>query len=129
MEAAWDSGHELAARVREELALFHNGAGEGITCNGLALALDAKPRAVRKAVSLLRMAGVPVCGNPASGYFYARTPEEVEETCLFLRGRALHSLKLEARLRKLSLPGLVGQVRAELEQNPLEKTHEGLDRH
>jgi|GEM_PF-831862 len=129
MEAARDNGHELAARVREELALFHNGAGEGITCNALALALNAKPRAVRKAVSLLRLAGLPVCGNPASGYFYARTPEEVEETCRFLRGRALHSLKLEARLRNISLPGLVGQVRADIEQFPMEQAHEGADRH
>ena len=34
----------------------------------------------------------------------------MDETCRFLRGRALHSLQLEARLRKLPMQELVGQI-------------------
>jgi hypothetical protein len=52
-----------------------------------------------------------VCGHPATGYFIASNREELEETCQFLRSRAMHSLVLEAKLRGLPLADLVGQLR------------------
>ena len=36
--------------------------------------------------------------------------KHAERSCMFLRKRALHSLGLEAKLRKISLPALLGQL-------------------
>jgi biotin operon repressor len=100
----------LLDRMRERLRKRHKGRGHGVSCRDLAEALDASPREVRSAITDLRLAGVPVCGHPRTGYFLARTAAELNETCDFLRNRALHSLQLEARLRKVPLQRLVGQL-------------------
>jgi biotin operon repressor len=112
MTRAGGAGSEapLGARIRERLSRKHRGKGHGVPCRELAEALDASPREVRSAITELRLAGVPVCGHPRTGYFLARTAAELNETCDFLRNRALHSLQLEARLRKVPLQRLVGQL-------------------
>lgn len=89
----------------------HVGASRGITARHLAGRLDCPERHVRKLVSELREEGIAVCGLPRTGYYIAATAEEVEDTCRFLRERALHSLTLESRLRKVPLPELLGQLR------------------
>lgn len=88
----------------------HIGRARGITAKGLADALQCPPRAVRYLVTELRDEGIAVCGHPGSGYFIAANAEELEETCQFLRSRAMHSLHLEAQLRKMPLPDLIGQM-------------------
>lgn len=89
----------------------HVGIRNGISAAQISAALDIHPRRVRSLVSELREEGTAVCGTPTTGYYIAATPEELEETCLFLRHRALHSLKLESKLRKMALEDLVGQLR------------------
>lgn len=81
---------------------------------GRALPLAAHERAVRKLVEELRHEGHPVCATPADGYFLAETAAELEETCAFLRSRAMTSLVQIARLRKLALPEYLGQLALEL---------------
>lgn len=78
-----------------------------------ARAHDAHARRVRALVSDLRVEGVAICAHPSDGYFIARTPEELQQCCSFLRSRAMHSLVLESRLRKIPLPELLGQLRLE----------------
>lgn len=85
------------------------GAAKGIHVDELAMVCGISERDVRKAVSELREEGTAICARPATGYFIAGTAEELEECCLFLRGRALHSLYLESRLRKIPLADLLGQ--------------------
>lgn len=68
-------------------------------------------RLVRRLVSELREEGVAICAYPGEGYYIAGNAQELEECCQFLRSRALHSLALEARLRKIPLPELLGQMR------------------
>jgi len=92
---------ELAVRV---------GAHNGVSVDTLAQKLATTPRHVRTLVSDLRMDGIAICGTPKSGYYIAATPEEMEETCQFLRNRAMHSLQLESRLRKIPMPDLLGQL-------------------
>lgn len=87
------------------------GRASGITAEQLAGVLGTNERTVRELITELRTDGVAVCGHPASGYFIAATREELEETCQFLRSRAMHSLVLEAKLRGLPLADLVGQLR------------------
>ncbi|MHB1333420.1 MAG: hypothetical protein ACYCY1_12555 [Sulfuriferula sp.] len=88
----------------------HIGQGNGISAEQLAQLLHCDARQVRKGISAARLDGVAVCGTPKSGYYIAATAEELEATCQFLRGRAMHSLVLEARLRKVPLTDLVGQM-------------------
>ena len=68
-------------------------------------------RRLRICISELREDGIAVCGLPRRGYFIAENDEELEETCRFLRSRAMHSLALESKLRKIPLPELLGQLR------------------
>ncbi len=89
----------------------HIGRDKGIAARHLAAMIDAPVRRVRALVTELRLEGEAVCGHPSTGYYMAATAEEVEETCQFLRARAMHSLVLESRLRKLPLPDLVGQLK------------------
>ena len=88
----------------------HLGADQGITGKALAAWFNWPTRDVRKYVSQLREQGTAVCGHPSTGYFIANTPDELEASCRFLRARAMHSLSLEARLRRVSLPTLLGQI-------------------
>ena len=93
----------------------HRGRDRGVTAAYLAavlnLPLASGMRTVRDLVTELRNDSIAVCGHPASGYFIAETREELEETCQFLRSRAMHSLTLESKLRGLPLADLVGQLR------------------
>ncbi len=93
----------------------HIGRSRGVTAAYLAgllnLPLASGMRTVRELITELRQDGVAVCGHPASGYFIAQTQAELEETCRFLRSRAMHSLVLESKLRGLPLADLVGQLR------------------
>ena len=89
----------------------HIGAGAGVSVYGLAAELNCTTRAVRHLVTELRATGHAVCGHPKTGYYLAASACELEATCSFLRARALHSLTLEAALRKLTLPDLLGQLK------------------
>ena len=92
----------------------HIGKAKGVSAAGLVNELGMHPasglRVIRELVTELREEGVAVCGHPASGYFIAETRDELEETCAFLRSRAMHSLVLEAKLRGMPLADLVGQL-------------------
>ena len=104
----------MSAPNKAHLAAYlqlHIGKDRGITAAAIAVALGVNERQVRVMVTELREDGVAVCGHPASGYFVAATPEELEETCAFLRSRAMHSLVLESKLRHVPLPDLLGQLR------------------
>ena len=65
---------------------------------------------MRTLITELRLDGIAICGTPETGYYIAESAEELEDTCQFLRQRALHSLHLEACLRKLPLADLLGQM-------------------
>lgn len=88
----------------------HIGADNGVPMRLLAQQLDMLPRVIRRLISDLREDGHAICGTPGDGYFIAETPEELQHTCEFLRSRAMHSLTLESRLRKIPLSDLLGQL-------------------
>lgn len=96
----------------------HVGAANGLAIHrlvyeitGATLRDEAAERRVRSLVSELREEGVAIAAHPRHGYYIAETPEELEECCRFLRSRAMHSLVLESKLRKIPLPELLGQMR------------------
>lgn len=98
--------HQLLATLSR-----HIGRDQGITASQLAPQLGVLERQVRTLISEAREGGYGVCGTPRDGYYIAANAEELEETCQFLRNRAMHSLTLESRLRKLPLADLVGQLK------------------
>lgn len=89
----------------------HRGVGNGIGVRDLAAKAMLTERAVRLAVTELRLQGIGVCGRPETGYFLATSAAELEPTLQFIRSRAMTSLVLEARLRNVALPDLIGQLR------------------
>lgn len=93
------------------LSRDHSGRRRGVKAEVLATKLGISPRTLRKLISDARNEGVAIAGTPDTGYFVAQNGEELEECCQFLRSRAMHSLKIEARLRKCALAELLGQLK------------------
>lgn len=78
----------------EYIVRAHRGKSEGVSAEGLATGMGVKAsaanlRKMRAVVEELRDLGVPICARPETGYFYATTREEIEETigALIKRGR------------------------------------------
>lgn len=89
----------------------HQGRANGIGARRLAEQLQLPQRQLRKLISACRDDdGVAICGTPSTGYFMAVTAEELQATCKFLEHRALHSLLVLSRMKKVSLPDLMGQL-------------------
>ena len=75
-------------------------------------------RRLRKLIESARKEGVPICATTdkdTGGYYLAAAGEELDEYCSRLRKRALKLLALEARLRKTTLPKLLGQISINME--------------
>ena len=96
---------------------LHRGSSRGVPMGELvyeATGLAPTPALERRArmlISALRDEGYPICATPRQGYYYANCEAELHQCCAFLRERAMHSLKLEAKLRRMALPDLLGQLR------------------
>ena len=89
----------------------HHGREKGISARYLALYLSVTPRDLRKLISQCRYEdGAAICGHPSTGYFIATTADELDLCCKFLEHRALHSLQLLSKMKKVSMPALVGQL-------------------
>lgn len=88
----------------------HIGKGNGIGVKALAEQLDTGTRTVRLHISDLREDGHAICGTPRDGYYIAATADELQTTCDFLHNRAMHSLTLEAKLKRIPLADLIGQL-------------------
>lgn len=90
----------------------HQGRARGIGAQALATRLGVSERRLRTLISRCREEeGAAICGHPTTGYYLAVTPEELAQSCAFLEHRALHSLRLLSRMRKVSMPELIGQLK------------------
>ena len=95
----------------------HIGKAHGISCADLVREItwraptEAAKRRLRLVIEELRKEGHHVCGHPSSGYFIAANEDELNETCKFLADRALTSLTQAARMKKLAVPDIHGQLR------------------
>ncbi|WP_076591996.1 hypothetical protein [Herminiimonas arsenitoxidans] len=101
------AGHH---QLLEILSRSHIGGSNSIGGPALASQLGVKPRTVRAMVLKLRENAIAVCGSPEIGYFIAETPEEVDATCKLLEQHGLHQLHVASRMRKTTLPELLGQL-------------------
>lgn len=93
------------------LSRDHSGRRRGVKAEVLATKLGISTRMLRRLISDARNDGVAIAGTPETGYFVAQNGRELEECCQFLRSRAMHSLQIEARLRKCALAELLGQLK------------------
>lgn len=108
--SAWTPPDALRILLIHTLSTQHQGRENGIHVDALVAKTNIAARTLRKLVSDARMEGIAICGKPESGYFIARTAEELEETVMFLRARWMRGATIEARMRKTSLPALLGQM-------------------
>ena len=70
-------------------------------------------RKLRDLITELRREGVPICSvttTAGGGYYLASAGSELEAYCAKLRTQALRKLALEAKLRRMTLPELLGQL-------------------
>jgi len=78
-------------------------------------AYATREREVRRIVKhLVEVHGIPIASCSA-GYYVPVTAEETERACRQYHRAAMSHLKREARLRRVSLPDLLGQMRLEVE--------------
>ena len=98
--------HDVLAQLAR-----HIGRGNGIRGEDLARQLGIPSRELRKHIStLINDDRIGICGHPATGYFIASNPQELQDTAKFHRSRALHELKKESSLTGLPLADLIGQL-------------------
>jgi len=88
----------------------HIGKGNGVSVKQLAEVTGAKERHIRTLIEDLRNEGHAICATPKDGYYIAGTPEELEQTLSFLHKRAMSSLVQIAKLKRISMPDLLGQL-------------------
>jgi len=70
-------------------------------------------RRLRYLITALRKDGIPIChtADPTGGgYYLASGGTDLENQCKRLRAQALRKLAMEARMRKIALPELIGQI-------------------
>ncbi len=103
-----DTARSLLVHV---MSRHHMGRKRGVTAHMLAARLGITERLLRTLISDARREGTAIAGTPETGYYIAQTAAELDECCRFLRSRAMHSLAIEARLRGVALPELLGQLR------------------
>ena len=76
-------------------------------------------RRLRKLITELRRDGVAICSVAArsgGGYWLASAGSELAGYCASLRNRALKILGMEARIRKISMSEMMGQMALELKK-------------
>lgn len=88
----------------------HIGKTNAVSGDDLARMLGISPREMRKMTDEVIDEGVALCSHPANGYWIAENAQELEATCQFHRTRALHELAKEAKLRKMPMQDLLGQL-------------------
>ena len=98
------------ALLLQVLATHHTGAARGVGAALLAARLHISERMLRVLISEARDEGIAIAATPATGYYIAETAEELQQCCAFLRSRAMHSLHIEAQLRRQPLADLLGQL-------------------
>jgi predicted DNA-binding transcriptional regulator YafY len=109
------ASNHIHLKVLHALNAHHKGKANGIgarmLANSVGLIEESGPRTLRKVISELRESGVPIAGMPDTGYFIAATAEELDAFCIkFLEARAMHSLRLSSKLRRVPLATLAGQL-------------------
>lgn len=88
----------------------HIGKANAISGDDLARQLGTSTRQLRKMTDTAIDEGLALCSHPANGYWIALDAKELAQTCDFHRTRAMHELAKEAKLRRMPMQDLLGQL-------------------
>ena len=113
---------ERASELRQLLS-HRIGKASGVHEAGLVAATLLNGRLIRKAIEALRMEGMHICGKPDTGYYIAATPDELEETIVFLEKRAVKSFRQIAAMKRVGLQALYQQMSLRESEDSTEPTH------
>lgn len=119
--------HEVKARLLGALTR-HVGQEKALGMDELFESIFQRPvrhkindtRELRRLVTRLRAEGVPIASvsrPEGGGYYLARAKSEMEDFLERLHRRGIQALTLEAKLRRISLPELLGRTRLYLEES------------
>ena len=78
--------------------------------NQACLLFPVNERTIRQTIKHLVERHGAWIGSSSRGYFLIETTEELERACRYYHGYAMSLLHVEAKLRKVSLPDLIGQL-------------------
>ncbi len=103
-----------------ELLGARRGEGNAISREKLCEALYPVPeRTIREVIKhLVTKHGIPIASGP-NGYYTPITADEIRRCCDYYHRYAMASLEVEAKLRQVSLPELLGQIRMDLRAKAL----------
>jgi hypothetical protein len=76
-------------------------------------------RALRQLITRMRFEGIAICStsdHKQPGYYLAAAGTELEDYCRRFTRRALRSLAMVAKARRMSLPELLGQMQLNLQK-------------
>lgn len=114
--------NEEQAQLRVlKIMAHHHGRANAIGMGELYVSVYGEPwahrindtRKLRKVILALQRDGVPICSHSdarGGGYYLASVGTDLEDYLHRRHTRALKILALEARLRRLTLPELLGQM-------------------
>jgi hypothetical protein len=119
---------ETRNRLWAELS-SHIGEANAIGMSALYVAVYDRPwsnrindtRAIRTLITSLREEGVPICSvatSGAGGYYLAAAGSELANYLRRTERRALLILMRNAKIKKVSLPNYLGQIKLEMEVVP-----------
>jgi hypothetical protein len=99
--------------LMHRMKAHHQGKTNAIPPEELALELCMSLRTLLPLVHEARALGLPISCTPDVGYYVAKTSDEIDESCSFLRERALNSLRMEAQMRRVPLSDLLSDLLAQ----------------
>jgi hypothetical protein len=115
-----ENRHKLLAELSN-----HIGEVNAISMTALYEAVFQRPwddhvndtRTLRKLITMMREDGVPICSVSSSkgGYYLAAAGSEMADFLRKTERRALRILHRNAKMKKVSLPNYLGQLKIEME--------------
>ena len=99
LEVQYRRGIENGIKAKELVTLI---TGEESTASD--------ERWIRYIVTRLRNEGFPILATPESGYYWPVNAGEIHVNCQWLKSRAMTHLKMMAKLKKIGVPLVEGQL-------------------
>ena len=106
----------LEAHQGREFSISRERLVEKINGEYLFTPLGVSERKIRATIKHLVESHGQWIGSCPKGYFMIQTDQELLAACKYYHGYALSLLHVEAKLRKTSLPALLGQLSMEFNQ-------------